>query len=107
MKPRDRIQEFRRVPAADLITHPKNWRSHPQAQLNALKGILDEVGWADATDQRAVILSAILHYRLQHEVGTPRWGRSAYLNPVPGSRCCTHLRDPQWARPTGESGQPS
>ena len=48
MKPRDRIKALRRVKAADLLPHPKNWRQHPPAQLNALKGILDEVGWADA-----------------------------------------------------------
>lgn len=45
---RDRIRELRRVPASELLPNPKNWRTHPDAQRNALKGILAEVGMADA-----------------------------------------------------------
>ena len=45
---RDRIRELRRVPAKDLLPNPKNWRRHPQAQANALRGLLEEVGFADA-----------------------------------------------------------
>jgi DNA modification methylase len=45
---RDRIKEFRRVPARDLRPNPLNWRKHPQAQRDALRGILTEVGYADA-----------------------------------------------------------
>lgn len=48
MKIRDRIRELRRVPAAELRPNPKNWRTHPQAQADALKGVLAEVGMADA-----------------------------------------------------------
>jgi len=48
MRIRNRIREFRRVKAADLLPHPRNWRIHPQPQLDALRGILSEVGWADA-----------------------------------------------------------
>lgn len=48
MKIRDRIRELRRVPANELRPNPKNWRTHPQAQANALKGVLAEVGIADA-----------------------------------------------------------
>lgn len=48
MKVRDRIKEFRRVPAADLKANPRNWRKHPAAQSQALQGILNEVGYADA-----------------------------------------------------------
>ena len=48
MKIRDRIISFRRVPAKDLLPNPKNWRTHPDQQADALKGILSEVGWADA-----------------------------------------------------------
>jgi len=44
----DRIKELRRVPAKDLIPNPKNWRLHPEQQINALRGVLSEVGWADA-----------------------------------------------------------
>lgn len=48
MKIKDRIRELRRVKASDILPHPRNWRKHPTAQLDALKGVLDEVGWADA-----------------------------------------------------------
>lgn len=48
MKIRDRIKELRRVKAAELLPNPKNWRTHPKAQQDALKGILAEVGFADA-----------------------------------------------------------
>jgi len=48
MKIRDRIRELRRVPASELRPNPKNWRTHPQAQADALRGVLAEVGIADA-----------------------------------------------------------
>jgi len=48
MKIRDRIKEFKRVAAKDLLPNPKNWRSHPKEQKDALQGILAEVGYADA-----------------------------------------------------------
>src|SRR5439155_3109266 len=48
MKIRDRIKELRRVPARNLLANPKNWRSHPQAQQDALKGLLAELGYCDA-----------------------------------------------------------
>lgn len=45
---RDRIVELRRVKASDLVPNPKNWRRHPKAQANALRGVLSEIGYADA-----------------------------------------------------------
>ncbi|OHB68295.1 MAG: hypothetical protein A2V70_20480 [Planctomycetes bacterium RBG_13_63_9] len=48
MRIRDRIKELRRVQASRLRPHPKNWRTHPQHQRDALRGILAEVGYADA-----------------------------------------------------------
>ncbi len=48
MQIRDRVRELRRVRAGDLTPNPKNWRTHPKAQADALKGILAEVGYADA-----------------------------------------------------------
>jgi len=45
---RDRIKELRRVPASELIPNPKNWRTHPVTQQDALRGVLAEVGYADA-----------------------------------------------------------
>lgn len=48
MKLKDRIKELRRVKASELLPNPKNWRTHPESQKNALKGVLAEVGIADA-----------------------------------------------------------
>lgn len=45
---RDRIKELRRIRAGDLRPSPRNWRKHPQAQQDALRGVLAEVGYADA-----------------------------------------------------------
>ncbi len=46
-KIRDRIKELRRVRAGDLIANVRNWRKHPAAQVRALKGSLEEIGWSD------------------------------------------------------------
>lgn len=48
MKLRDRIKCLKRVAAKDLLPNPKNWRTHPAAQQDALRGILAEVGIAGA-----------------------------------------------------------
>lgn len=45
---RDRIRELRRVRARELVPHPKNWRRHPRTQAEALRGLLAEIGYADA-----------------------------------------------------------
>ena len=48
MRIKDRIRELRRVKASSLAPNPRNWRRHPKAQADALRGILAEVGIADA-----------------------------------------------------------
>ena len=50
MKPtiRDRIKEFRRVPARELLDHNGNHRRHSQAQRDALRGVLEHVAIAGA-----------------------------------------------------------
>ncbi len=48
MQIRDRIKELRRVRAGDLVPNPQNWRTHPDAQRDALRGVLAEIGYADA-----------------------------------------------------------
>src|ERR1700719_3811828 len=48
MKINDRIRELRRVKASELVPNPRNWRVHPKEQTAALKGLLQEVGYADA-----------------------------------------------------------
>jgi hypothetical protein len=51
---RDRVKELRRVRAGDLRPSPKNWRTHPKAQADALAGVLAEIGYADALLAREV-----------------------------------------------------
>jgi hypothetical protein len=48
MQIRDRIKELRRVPARELRPNPKNWRTHPASQQDALRGVLAEIGYAGA-----------------------------------------------------------
>jgi hypothetical protein len=45
---KDRIKRLDRVRSGDLVLNPKNWRTHPEAQKAALKGVLSEIGWTDA-----------------------------------------------------------
>ncbi len=48
MQIRDRVKEFRRVAAKELRPHPRNWRTHPAGQRDAMRGVLAEIGFADA-----------------------------------------------------------
>ena len=48
MQIRDRVKELRRVKAELLKPHPRNWRTHPQRQGDALRGVLAEIGYAGA-----------------------------------------------------------
>ena len=48
MQIRDRIRELRRVPARELRPHPRNWRTHSDRQRDVLRGVLAQVGYADA-----------------------------------------------------------
>jgi len=48
MEIRDRVKELRRVKASELRPSPRNWRTHPRVQRDALRGVLAEVGYADA-----------------------------------------------------------
>jgi len=49
---KDRVKELRRVPASELRVNPNNWRRHPPAQAAALRGVLDDIGFADAVIAR-------------------------------------------------------
>ena len=63
---RDRVVELRRVRAKDLVPNPKNWKHHPKAQVDALRGLLGELGNADALlvrelpDQRLMLIDGHL-----------------------------------------------
>jgi|TARA_Y100000296_G_C5178830_1_gene261972 hypothetical protein len=48
MQIKNRVKELRLVKASEIIANPKNWRQHPKSQSNALKGMLSEIGYADA-----------------------------------------------------------
>ena len=48
MQIKNRIKELRRVKASELLPNPRNWRRHPTSQADALKGVLAEIGYADA-----------------------------------------------------------
>ncbi len=41
---RDRIRDLRRVPGSELRPNPRNWRTHPPEQTDALRGMFAEVG---------------------------------------------------------------
>lgn len=45
---RDRIKELRRVPARELAVNPKNYRRHPKIQQDAVRAVLEEIGYAGA-----------------------------------------------------------
>lgn len=45
---RDRVVELRRVGRGDVLPNPNNFRTHPEGQREALRGILKEVGIAGA-----------------------------------------------------------
>lgn len=45
---KNRIKELRYVPANQIRPNPKNWRTHPEQQANALRGIYAEVGHVGA-----------------------------------------------------------
>lgn len=45
---RNRVKEYRIVAPDELAPNPLNWRSHPAAQRDALRGVLAEIGIAGA-----------------------------------------------------------
>ncbi len=38
-------------PASQFVANPANWRVHPQAQRDAMRGVLNEIGWV----QRVIV----------------------------------------------------
>jgi DNA modification methylase len=48
MEIRNRIVELRYMRAGDLAENPRNWRTHPKHQQEAMKKVLAEVGFAGA-----------------------------------------------------------
>lgn len=44
---RNRIVEHGELDPESLLANPRNYRIHPQAQQEALQGVLEDVGWVD------------------------------------------------------------
>src|SRR2546427_11172115 len=75
-KVRDRVVELVRVRAGDLGANPGNWRRHPERQRAALRGLLRDVGYADALlprgDGRALgLIDGHLRKSLGPDQGVP------------------------------------
>ena len=51
---KDRVKEFKRIPARELIPNEKNWRRHPREQVQMFQELVDEVGFADVVIVREV-----------------------------------------------------
>ena len=49
---KDRITGLRKVAAKDVKHDPRNWRTHPQEQRQALRGLMGQIGFADACTVR-------------------------------------------------------
>ena len=47
MRIRDRIREIRTVKASEILPNPKNWRTHPEEQRDAMQGAFAEIGNID------------------------------------------------------------
>jgi len=45
---KDRIKDFRRVKASDLVQNPLNWRTHDAYQRGIMESMLQEIGFAGA-----------------------------------------------------------
>jgi len=91
MKIRDRVVELRRVPAGSLLPSPKNWRRHPKAQADALRGLLSEIGYADAllareTPEGLMLIDGHLRAETTRTPSCPS-SYSTSLRPKPTSFC--------------------
>lgn len=47
MQVNDRIKEIRTIKASEILPNPKNWRTHPEEQKNAMMGAFAEIGNID------------------------------------------------------------
>lgn len=73
---RDRVIELVRVRAKELQPHPANWRRHPERQRAALRGLLRQIGYADALlarreGERLVLIDGHLRRSMDPEQVVP------------------------------------
>ena len=64
------------MPAADLLPNPKNWRTHPKAQQDAMRGVLADIGYAGAalareTDDGLMLIDGHLRAEVSTEAEVP------------------------------------
>lgn len=77
MEIRDRVRELRRVLASELRANPMNWRRHPKEQHDAVRGVLQEIGYADAllaredTDGSLVLIDGHLRAEITLDTTVP------------------------------------
>ena len=80
---RNRIKGLEYVDSADLTPHPGNWRDHGKAQADALKGVLAEVGIADALlayrSERQGGVLVVIDGHLRRDAAPQRWRASMAL----------------------------
>jgi hypothetical protein len=74
----DRIVDLVKVPGRDLMSHPGNWRDHPQFQVEVMRDVLDDIGIIDAllayqseTYGKLVVLNGHLRKDLDPDVEWP------------------------------------
>ena len=107
MKLRDRIKELRRVKASEILPNPANWRTHPKAQQDAMRGILAEVGIADALLVRETPAGLqLIDGHLRADVAPTASGRcwcSTSTTRRPQSCWRPSIRWPRWPKPTPRS----
>jgi DNA modification methylase len=60
---RDRIRGLLSLPSKRIRPNPKNWRTHPAAQRDALRGVLADVGVVDTALVRVVDAAALAALR--------------------------------------------
>ena len=76
MQIKNRIKELRQVKASELLPNPKNWRTHPVNQADVLKGVLAEIGYADAliayeTDEGLMLIDGHLRAETTPDMEVP------------------------------------
>jgi DNA modification methylase len=76
MQIKNRIKELRLVKASELLPNPKNWRTHPKAQADAMRGALAEIGYADAliayeTDDGLMLIDGHLRAETTPDIEVP------------------------------------
>src|SRR5262245_15110527 len=83
---RDRVNELRRVKAADLRRNPNDWRLHPDRQKGVLQAMLEEVGFVGALVARETDAGL---GRRHIAAKRPWWNslryRQSFVSPLPQS----------------------